>query len=119
MEGGTRHGQWTWALYEAFQCRNLYRRHGEAYPWAVRDARERLRAIAPAFPPVVVLLGRRVAAAAWIDPTFAWGTWLGRDGYSVAALPHPSGRNLLYNDAETRDLAGRTLREAIERARRA
>lgn len=116
LEGESRYGQWTWALYEAFQCRNLYERHGEAYPWSKPAAADRASQIADQFPPVVVLLGRRVAAAFDFED-LAWGEWARTAQGSGVVLPHPSGRNLLYRDEEFRALAGRVLNEAIERAR--
>lgn len=61
----------------------------------------------------VVLLGRRVATA-WGCSSAPFGT-RELDGYdvSVAWIPHPSGKNLAYNEPETRRRAGRIVKWAM------
>lgn len=84
---GTRYGRWTWALYERFECRNLFERYADATPWSAPKAREVARAaladaqaaaavtagvdlatVDPAIvlatsPTIIVCLGRRVQSA--------------------------------------------------------
>jgi hypothetical protein len=87
QEEGSTYGRWTWALYERFECRNLFERYADATPWSAPRAREAARvALAAAqagaavtaavdlatvdpaaalatTPTVIVCLGRRVQAA--------------------------------------------------------
>lgn len=115
---------WTLALYDHFQCENVFDRYAAATPWSVPAARERaatLRVTLSA--PVVVLLGRRVAAAMGCDaaPLFEWFDFAVPARGSVVpavVLPHPSGLNRALNDRRTRDRAGATLRMALLRAMR-
>jgi uracil-DNA glycosylase len=103
-------------LLSAFETANLF----DAYPGAAWPA-ERARRAATARPlaPVTVLLGRRVAAAYHLR-TVNWCTWyfVGRRSapVEVAVIPHPSGLTRNYNSPLARELAGRILREAVERA---
>lgn len=75
---GSTYGRWTWALYDHFECSNVFDRYAQATPWSVPAARERavellnelrLRSVDPegeplAVPaPVLVCLGRKVQAA--------------------------------------------------------
>lgn len=71
---------------------------------------------------VTVILGKRVLDAyssttcPWLDG-IRWGEWRkGPRGQMVTLVPHPSGINQLYNNAELRDLVGRTLLRAIRLA---
>jgi hypothetical protein len=142
QEDGSTYGRWTWALYEHFECANLFARYAHAIPWqgdlatvnfarliwdarfdVDRDATERER------PRTVVCLGRKVQAAAldWFDGHLALG---GDDFYDwnigerrtdrglvdLVAIPHPSGLNRLLNDPAERERCGLTLREAMERS---
>lgn len=120
--GGSRYGKWTWALYERFECHNLFRRYADATPWRVGAARQRAREIMEEAAPVVaVFLGRKVAEAFGLGQGFLWGEW--QEGPLVYGLPiahavmvpHPSGLSRIMNEQSTRDLVGRTLNEAIER----
>ena len=70
----------------------------------------------------LVLLGRKVAAAFGLDFTSPAPGESGRlffrafprgDGGRVLVLPHPSGRNLLWNLPENRALGRRMLRDLI------
>lgn len=80
--------------------------------WDPREARSRVAMILAEDHPCAVLLGRRVSAAAGIpmSPFFEWREALGKP---AVVIPHPSGRNLLYNDPEERVRAGRSLWEAV------
>jgi len=40
---GSTHGRWTWALYDRFECHNLFERYADATPWSAPTARERAR----------------------------------------------------------------------------
>jgi len=103
---GSQYGRWTWALYERFECANLFDRYADATPWSTPAARVRAAALLdelkPAGPgvllpsynvplPVVVCLGRRVQAALFgaldgevhVKPSAParWGTgWFGDFG---------------------------------------
>lgn len=110
-------GSWTWALYDRFVTANVFKRYADAMPWSAAEARGRALHLAikmyDAEAPAVVLLGKRVAAAfGHVLPFFEWDE--GRPIRQVV-VPHPSGRNLLLNDARTRDAIGATLREAVAR----
>jgi uracil-DNA glycosylase len=112
---------WTWALYDHFECRNLFRAHGEAEPWRVRAARERALSLALDLRgAVVVCLGRRVhdavcSALGLGAPAFH--EWVeDASGRRVAGIPHPSGLNRLLNEPAERERCGETLRAAMARA---
>jgi hypothetical protein len=78
----------------------------------------------------VVLLGRNVSGSFGIRDDFPLLTWVNWDRpgqghmgfksgkmsipFSWAILPHPSGRNLWYNDPENRKLAGAFMTELAE-----
>lgn len=116
IEGGTRYGRWTWALYDRFDCLNLFQRYHEATPWSAPLARERWRVrLDEEGPwPVVVMLGRKVQAA--VTPGIK-----GYDFHQFAyaplsayvTIPHPSGLNRLLNDPAERERCGDTLRKAL------
>lgn len=61
--------------------------------------------------PRFVLCGARVAEAFGLDPV-TWFQPIDRDGVSYVAIPHPSGRNPVYNDETSRRLAGQMVRWA-------
>lgn len=61
--------------------------------------------------PRFVLCGSRVAEAFGLDPV-EWFVPLDRNGCSYVPIPHPSGRNHLYNDQASRHLAGAAVRWA-------
>lgn len=126
VEGGTTYGRWTWALYDAFECRNVFERYRDATPWSAPAARSRVaESLDDLYGRVVVCLGRRPqkaltdalagGAAALYAPFY---TWIGRD-VLFAAIPHPSGLNRILNNADERERSGATLRHALELARRA
>jgi hypothetical protein len=108
---------WSWALYSRFRTVNLFQRHAEATPWSTLAARERgrdrLERLVAWDASCAVLLGRRVGGAFGLDtrPYFEWTT----AGLPLVVIPHPSGRNLLMNDAKVREWVGKTLRAAAER----
>lgn len=119
---GTRHGSWTWALYDVFETVNLIERYKDAEPWSAPRARTRGRELMEAHAPLIaVLLGRKVAAAWGLEGRVLgeWGPALvgGLPVPEVVCLPHPSGLNRTLNDPEVRALLGRGLVEAMERAR--
>lgn len=113
QEEGSRYGRYYWALRERFDTVNLL----DTPTWKVPEARAAAEALD--LSPVNVLLGRRVAQAVlpYSADRLEWGRWhqLGEDRWA-AVIPHPSGRNYLYNAPQIRDLAGVTLREALRRA---
>ena len=116
IEGGTTYGRWTWALYDRFECLNLFQRYAEATPWSAPAARDRWRArLDEEGPwPVVVMLGRKVQAA--VTPgikgydfhQFAYAPFV-----AYVTIPHPSGLNRLLNDHAERERCGDTLRKAL------
>lgn len=107
---------WTWALYERYICVNVIERWRDASPWSAPRAREAAEERAEMIrrgPGVAVLLGRRVGEAFGARGEFF--EWTELDGLAAVVIPHPSGRNLLWNNPGTADAAGRALREAQER----
>jgi uracil-DNA glycosylase len=133
LAGESRYGQWTWALYEHFECENLIERwpgaqgRGSAFPLAVA------RPLAVDFVKehdgrVVVLLGSRLKSLftvvvenyVWHEKLVAYDGHGGvhQAGCQVVAIPHPSGLNRVLNDQAERDRSGAVLREAIDRARK-
>lgn len=90
---------------------------GAALPAAeARDAADRLDLTDR----VVVLLGRRVAAAVGVQQ-LAFFDWRTRDlpvpARALVVVPHPSGLNRHLNDPRVRDALGRALRRARSLAR--
>lgn len=109
-------------LLESFETVNLLGRwpgpRGKGSAWD-RAAAQRAARRTP-LRGVTIVLGRRVMDA-YASTTYPWlkgaewGEWrVGPRGQRVAALPHPSGINQLYNNPEVRALVGRVLREAME-----
>ena len=129
---GSTYGRWTWALYEQFECRNLFGRYAQAAPWSVPRARDRAAEIRPDLHGRrVVLLGRRVQAAFELDCDFhEWQLVVTAENvassgersfdfdvphaYAVVAIPHPSGLNRALNDPVERDRCRTTLRCALD-----
>lgn len=134
QEEGSTYGRWTWALYERFECANLFERYAQATPWSVPRARERADALRDELAGrVVVCLGRRVHAAVWQASRLAvYGNAagdapefhsfaplrlaVGKPLAHVVAIPHPSGLNRALNDPAERERCGATLRAALELA---
>lgn len=134
QDEGSTYGRWTWALYDHFECVNVFERYAQATPWDVNKACTRFAEIVMGGRPgprVIVCLGRRVQAAmlGWFNGNLAFG---GDDFYDwnvavrgddpllaplvdVVSIPHPSWLNRLLNDPEQRELCGATLREAMSR----
>lgn len=123
---GSTYGRWTWALYERFECRNVFERYAAATPWSAPKARD---AVAEALPElvgrVVVCLGRRVQAAvagalqighAPPVPYNAWRMDVPGEPSRWVTIPHPSGLNRMLNDEEERVQAGIVLRAALDAA---
>lgn len=121
-EDGTHWGRWTWALYDHFECRNLFQTYTLATPWRVGAAREQaVRIRGDLYGRVVVCLGRRVHAAVsqalelWPPADFHdWRSF--PNGAGVVAIPHPSGLNRLLNEDAERRRCGETLRLAMRAA---
>ena len=112
---------WYEALRERFDCVNVIERREDAYPWRTRLARDRWATYLLAHPNeeqhqtlTVACLGRKAAAAVGLRSGRAWGEWVEAGLLRATVIPHPSGRNRLYNDEAMCDLAGRVLREAME-----
>jgi uracil-DNA glycosylase len=138
MAGESRYGQWTWALYDRFECMNLIERwpgaqgSGSAFPMEAARAAlvERLPEIEGR---VVVLLGARLPKLLMPkDTTETFYRWevatseaRASDGEVVyvakpttmCAIPHPSGLNRMYNAVVERERAGAILRQAMDYAR--
>lgn len=118
-EEGSKYGVYYWALREHFDCLNAIERFGDAYPWRVEKARKRVREYlaeeGEEGPVVVVALGVNAfdAIAGTRGRGTPWGEWIQVGIMRVVMIPHPSGRNLLYNDQRMKNLAGRVLREAM------
>lgn len=119
--GGTRYGRYYWPLNEAFELRNLL----ERYPGALgRGAALPVELARPAWDELlpslagrrVVLLGSRLRALRggqtyydWVSiPRYADGKPL-----IMAAIPHPSGLNRVYNKPGQVELATATLKYAL------
>jgi hypothetical protein len=120
---GSTYGRFYWPLRERFDCANVFDRHRDATPWSAPAARDNWAGILGEDYPevvagslVVVCLGRRVADAVGVGD-LDWFEWVGTGFGEAAVIPHPSGRNRLYNDPENRRSAGLVLRAAIERTR--
>jgi len=137
MAGESRYGQWTWALYDRFECMNLIERwpgaqgSGSAFPMAVARAAlvDRLPEIDGR---VVVLLGSRLPRLLMPEDTtetfYRWEVATpqarAEDGEVVyqarpttmCAIPHPSGLNRMYNAPAERERVGAILRQAMEYA---
>lgn len=126
---GSTYGRWTWALYERFECRNVFARYADATPWSAPRAREAVGSFRrDLYRRVVVTLGRRVDAALCgalgVPPADEFyevrrvsSTRAEPDSYlTVVSMPHPSGLNRLLNDPAERERCGETLRRALELA---
>lgn len=99
---------------DGFDRRNLV--VGEWNANAAKDGaarlREELELPRPGGRPLtVVALGREVAAA--LDMSFELISPVVRDGVIWRQVPHPSGRNLFYNDPVHRMMVGVLLEELI------
>jgi hypothetical protein len=106
--------------YEAFSAlfvpRNLLPEYpGRAWPGdAARKAAAALRTQAGVVP--WVLLGRRVATAFGLGAaSYFW--WYEMSFGPTVVIPHPSGKNRLWNDPGVADRVGDTLQEAMMRGR--
>lgn len=97
---------------------NLFNTANEGKRWNYKEATTRAERLAHSFidGDRVILLGSKVAHAyGLLDlPYFEWRTQLVEGGsIQVAFVPHPSGRNRVLNDPETRERMARFLREAV------
>lgn len=100
----------TWSDYLALtERRNIFQ---EPVEWSRVEAKGRAEVM---FPQLlgrhVILLGQRVADAF----AFHWPllNWVSVGGVTVAIVPHPSGKNLWWNEPENRSQARRFLRSAF------
>jgi len=108
-------------LRERFEPVNLFSDWRDAEPWDARCASDRWAALfmerlnARTMPPVLVCVGKRAAAAVGASgrPFYEWRT---EQMYSRVIVPHPSGRNLLWNDPETPRRVRVALTEALARS---
>ena len=94
----------------------LYRRNLADVEWSKREARARARRIVTALfdSPKdlrVVLCGAKVGRAFQLSVEF-WEVTRLVSGQMAVVIPHPSGKNLLYNDQWNRERTGRWMRWA-------
>lgn len=81
-------------------------------PWSRAAARERAEALVAGGDlreRTVLLLGSEVREAFGLPARLVHPVYSG--GFTSRQLPHPSGRNLWYNDPDNRRLAGMVLEE--------
>lgn len=64
---------------------------------------------------IIVAMGKAVLMAADISKTVPAMTLVPRGMVQAAWIPHPSGRNRYYNDAENRLKVGKFLRSLVRR----
>lgn len=108
---------WYWTLTRHFDTANTIRRYADAYPWSAVRARERvLKLMMERQGGVIVAVGRKAADALEIPRKHLWGEWMLAGAYQLNVIPHPSGLNRIMNEKAMRDLTGRVLREAMDRA---
>jgi hypothetical protein len=100
-----------WTLREHADTVNLLDR-GAALPDAL--AKPAWQALLPDLAGrVVVLLGSRLGRLAGVDERFKWEIVESEHGpFACVVVPHTSGLNHAYNDADVRAETGRILREA-------
>lgn len=101
----------------AFARANLLQDYpGPSFP--ILEARERAEEVAQRLSPrPLILLGRGVAQAFRfpLGEDMVWHDYLlGSTLVRAATLPHPSGRNLYYNNPAHRERVGTWLREQVE-----
>lgn len=111
-------------------CHKLFKMHPHVYirvfsrvnlcsqKWGIQEARETAQGIlrVPAGSKPVVLFGSKVAQAFGIG---AGVRWLGDEeappmtieGHQIFLVPHPSGRNRIWNDPKAQERAWRILRK--------
>lgn len=113
QEKGSRYGVWTWALYDLFDCDNVFERHYEAVPWVRPLARKNAREICDGYE-VVVALGRKVQEAIGMED-YDFHVWADQTkyGYKSVAIPHPSGLNRVLNAEEERQKFGNSIQQAL------
>jgi hypothetical protein len=77
----------------------------------MREARARAQALRPLLlGRVVILVGRKVGDA--FNHPADYFVWV-EDGARMVCVPHPSGRNLLYNDPEVRERLRALLQSVV------
>jgi len=112
---------WWYVLRNEFDTMNACERYEDAYPWDFERAKDRWirflldhkeNPVTADEQLTVVCLGRKAAAA--VGSWRPWGEWHETRLVRSCVIPHPSGRTREYNDPETRNLAGRVLRQARE-----
>jgi uracil-DNA glycosylase len=99
-------------LSDASYARRLAKVNLCSGQWSAKRAQAAARfLIDTSSQPVLVLLGARVRDAFGGPPFFGRRTWRRLDGseISMVGLPHPSGRNLLWNDPANRARAAALL----------
>lgn len=89
---------------------------GKGDRWSLPEARDRASRMVPLLTGRrVIFIGRNVAAA-FGEPRIGWMTWIERFEARVAAIPHPSGIVLWWNDQRNRSAAAEFLRKAFGEA---
>lgn len=125
--GGSTYGRYYWPLKQEFDLINVIERYpgpgrgsGAAFPRTQALAGIQLLLSEGELPRgrVVVCLGRRVLGL-MVPGQLPFYRWVRiNNGWLVAGIPHPSGLTRNYNDRMEWERAGRTLKGAIQRARR-
>jgi hypothetical protein len=111
--GGARLAEYaglSWAQYlTRTERHNLISRPVDA--WPTREARDAAQAVWPSLlGRRTILLGQNVARAFGVGEVPLRWRVVDDHGTEVAIVPHPSGRNLWWNDPEHRSAARRFLR---------
>ena len=124
--GASTYGQYYWPLKREFDLANVIERYpgpgrgaGADFPRRQAQAGLLLLTSEGELPEgrVIVCLGRRVLKLL-VPGELPFYKWVKLNGWVIAGIPHPSGLTRNYNDRREWELAGRTLRGAIQRARR-
>lgn len=116
---GSKYGRYYWPLRERFDCLNAIHGHQK---WDVEVAKKHLNAYFLEYGPpgLVICLGRRPAEAMGLPIRHPWGVWFPSNpgiaqmvNWRITVIPHPSGRNLLYNDPAMVKTAKHVLSQAL------
>lgn len=122
---GSRYGRWTWALYEHFECRNVFDRYRDATPWQPSEAMIRVTEMVDDLAGrTLVCLGRRPQQAVcdWLGMASIpdWHVWCSAAGvqpiefkFRWITIPHPSALNRQLQAADEQARCQRTLQGAL------